>query len=208
MSSDNIPEVFIVESLYADDRENQRKEGDIIARILKMGGREPEYRYVKTREEFRGALNEFAQKNYRYLHLSCHGASDHLSGEFGEIYFHELGPMIKDVLDKFRLFVSACETVNHEDHLLANALLWNTKCISVIGSAEPIDFDDAAMFWSTFYYQAYREKKNELKLSRSMILKVLKKTTSIFPLKINYYSTGRRKEIDLYRFMDGKKQRL
>jgi hypothetical protein len=209
MSDDNIPEVFIIESLALHDIENDHREGDLIARILKMGGRKPEYRYATTREEFLQALNEFSEKNYRYLHLSSHGADDHLLCDFGEVYFTELSNLLRDVPSKIRVFVSACEAVNHENHLLANVLLKNTKCISVIGSAEPINFDDAAMFWSSFYYRAYLVRgEEETKFTRALIIKLLKTLTGVYPVKINYYSSNDGVKIDLDRFTEGKKRSL
>jgi hypothetical protein len=60
------PEVFIVESLGANDE----REGKIIRSILRMGGKSPVYRYVKTMEGLEDAIAEFHVSDYRYLHIS------------------------------------------------------------------------------------------------------------------------------------------
>ncbi len=208
MGSRTIPEVFIIESLPQDDVENERKEGDLIARILKMGGRNPEYQYVETREQFDSALQEFAERNYRYLHISSHGADDHFLFQFGEMYFNQFGPLVHNLLSDKRVFVSACEAVNHENHLLANMVLRDTGCYSLIGSAEEINFDDAAMFWSTFYYLAYQKQVEEVTIKRDVIVRILKKLTELYPVKMNYYSFSQRQGIKLDRFAAGKRQRL
>ena len=202
------PEVFIIESLTRDDVENGRCEGDLIAKILKMGGRNPKYLYAQTLDEFRQALATFSESNYRYLHISSHGADNHFLFQFGEIYFNQFSVMVRDILSYKRVFVSACEAVSHNDHELANAVMRNTRCSSLIGSAEPIDFDDAAMFWSTFYYLAYQNQEEETKIDRKLILDLLEKLTVLYPLKINYYSYSRRQGIKLDRFIEGRKWRL
>lgn len=62
-------EVFIVESLGKDDE----REGRIIESILRMGGKHPVYRFVKTRDELEDVIEEFHASKYRYLHISSHG---------------------------------------------------------------------------------------------------------------------------------------
>jgi hypothetical protein len=207
MTKDTIPEVFIIESLLPDDIANGRREGDLIARILRMGGRNPEYRYVESRAKFDSAIADFAMGNYRYLHISSHGADDHFLFQFGEMYFNQFGPIVHNLLLNKRVFVSACEAVNHENHELANVVLRNTGCYSLIGSAEPINFDDAAMFWSTFYYLAFQNQE-ETKFKRDLIVGILRKLTELYPVKMNYYSYSRSQGIKLDRFIKGKKQRL
>ena len=148
MNESTVPEVFIIESLHPDDP----KEGEIIYKILEMGERVPIYRYVHNRNEFRSVIQEFCESNYRYLHISSHGNPECFGFEFGEMYINEFHGFINHHLRNKRVFISACELVNHQDHALANALLRDTGCYSVIGSYEPINFDDAVMFWSNFYF--------------------------------------------------------
>ena len=66
------PEIFIIESLDPDDEGNGRFEGSIISRMLRLHGKEPKYRYVRTKKEFKKAIKQFGQLQYRYLHISAH----------------------------------------------------------------------------------------------------------------------------------------
>jgi len=202
------PEVFIIESLLEADYQNNRCEGDLISKILTMGGRTPIYRYVETRQTFMDALREFQESDYRYLHISSHGADDHFLFQFGEIYFNEFHTYIKLILNGRRVFISACDAVNHINHELANVILRDTGCQSLIGSAEPIDFDDAAMFWSTFYYLAYQDQGDVTKVTRDLIINILRKLTNLYPLDMNYYAFSRSQGIKLDRFSKGTKKRL
>jgi hypothetical protein len=199
---------FIIESLLPGDKVNGHCEGDLIARILKMGGRNPKYRYVATQLGFKRALRDFSRSNYRYLHISCHGADDHFLFEFGAMYFNQFALLVKDLLATRRVFISACEAVSHENHELANAVLRDTGCISLIGSAESIDFDDAAIFWSTFYYLAYKAQGEITKIKRDLLINLLKKLTTLYPVKMNYYSINKKKNILLNRFVGGVSKKL
>lgn len=200
-----IPEVFILESLHPNDP----REGEIIDQILRMGARTPIYRYVHTREEFESAIQEFSESNYRYLHISSHGNQECFGFEFGEIYINEFHGFVKQHLRDKRVFISACELVNHQDHALANVLLRETGCYSVIGSYEPINFDDAVMFWSNFYFLAYKEQQtDQIKISRSIVLKILRELTGLYHLNINYYSSSRAKGIKLTQYKDGKQKEI
>lgn len=206
MTEDTIPEVFIIESLHPNDS----KEGEIIEKILKMGGRSPQYRYVHTHAEFRAAINEFDEINYRYLHISSHGSPENFEFEFGDMYFNEFHGLIHLYLQNKRVFISACELVNHQDHALANFLLRDTGCYSLIGSYEPIRFDDAVMFWSSFYFFAYKAQTNndDVKVSRSLILELLRKLTSLYQINMNYYSPSRSQGIKLAQYRKGKRVNL
>lgn len=200
----SIPEVFIIESLTINDLDNGLTEGEIICKILKMGDRKPQYKYVETRDEFQRALQEFLESNYRYLHISSHGAEDHFLFQFGEMYFNDFRHLVRDKLENTRVFVSACEVVSHMNHELANAVLRETNCYSLIGSSEEIAFDDAAMFWSTFYYLAYKGQGPKVTIDRELVLRLLKKLTGLFTLEMNYYSFSRSKSIKLTRYSNGK----
>ena len=50
------PELFIIESVDPDDEGNGRFEGIIISSILKLHGKLPRYRYVRTRGGFEEAV--------------------------------------------------------------------------------------------------------------------------------------------------------
>ncbi len=205
MTESTVPEVFIIESLHPGDP----KEGEIIEKILQMGKRKLIYRYVQTQTEFCSAIQEFVKSNYRYLHVSSHGSPEYFGFEFGEMYINQFHGFFYQHLRDKRVFISACKLVNHQDHVLANALLRDTGCYSVIGSYETINFDDAVMFWSNFYFLAYREQQTDrIKMSRSIVLKILRELTGLYHLNINYYSISSSKEIKLTQIKDGKQKKI
>jgi hypothetical protein len=143
------PEIFIIESLtFADERAN-RFEGRIISEILALSGKKCEYCYIRTKRELKKLLQQFASSHYRYLHLSCHGSNDSLFTTLDPIPFSELGPLIKPHLNKRRLFVSACSATNRA---LADAIMPDSGCYSILGPDQEIYFGDAAVLWASFYH--------------------------------------------------------
>ena len=136
------PEVFIIESLDPDDEGNGRFEGSIISRILKLHGKSPKYRYVRTRAEFEKAVSQFGKSRYRYLHISAHAEPEGMcTTNQDEIDYDELAEILNPHLRGRRLFLSACSMV-HED--LAKEIIPDSGCYSVVGPNEDILFSDAA----------------------------------------------------------------
>jgi len=203
----SIPEVFIIESLHEEDLEANCV-GKVIYQVLQMGHMEPRYKYVKTYQELQSALNEFHQINYRYLHLSFHGAEDSFEGQFGIIPFNQLIPVVDGILTGKRVFVSSCQAVNHHNHELANILIRDHKCVSVVGSYDDIAFNDAALMWSTFYYLCFRDQKDRIKIRRDDIIGNLRSLTRMFRLGLNYYSASEAKGIKLNQIFKGKYKEL
>jgi len=202
MVTDTEPEVFIIESLRPEDVDAERKEGDLIYRILRMGLRNPEYRYVETREAFDHAIQEFSESSYRYLHLSSHGNPTHFAFHFDRMSFMEFETIVRHKLRNKRLFVSACEAVNEN---LANRVIPSSNVYSIIGPYEPIRFDDAAIIWSSYYYLAFKHLKNGKVMDRKLVLRTLQQLTSLYGLNINYFSRSRKYGVKLTQFNKGKK---
>ena len=46
-----VPEVFIVESLGLADERKDRREGEVLAAVLRMCGKNPLYYYIRTQAE-------------------------------------------------------------------------------------------------------------------------------------------------------------
>jgi len=67
------PEVFIIESNSWRDEEDNRREGVALREMLALSEKRCKYVYLRTRREFRIALEQFTSSRYRYLHLACHG---------------------------------------------------------------------------------------------------------------------------------------
>jgi hypothetical protein len=146
------PDVFIIESLTFEDEQNQRFEGRILADILRLSGKNPIYFYVRTKRELRTVLEKFAESDYRYLHLSCHGNDESIATTLDDdIGFEELSEMLNPYLDRRRLFISSCDVVNDQ---LANVVM-ESGCLSIIGPSENVFFAEATVFWASFYYLAF-----------------------------------------------------
>jgi hypothetical protein len=143
------PEIFIIESLNFKDERAERFEGRVISQILALSGKKCKYCYIRTKRELKELLDQFASSSYRYLHLSCHGGRRAMATTLDPIPFSEFGPLIRPYLRKRRLFVSACSTTNRS---LAEAVMPNSGCYSILGPDQDIYFDDAAVLWASFYH--------------------------------------------------------
>ena len=188
-------DVFIIESLHEEDHLEGRLEGELIEQLLKMGGRNPIYRCVKSYEQFIDAISEFEASQYRYLHLSCHGNESAFGFYFGSMTFEHFVGLIHDKLANTRVFISACEAVNHR---LADLLIPSSRCYSLIGPYEPINFNDAAIIWASYYYLAF--KNDQKVMDRRFIIRTFLVLTKLYQIKLNYYSISRSKGSKLRKF--------
>ncbi len=155
--------------------------------MLHLAGKtKTKYYYIRTKTELDEIIDLFDESQYRYLHISCHANYTEMSTTFDDISFEELGEMLSPCLDKRRVFVSACEMANKN---LAKQLLCKTGCYSLIGPAKPINFDDAAAFWVSFYHLMFKANKRGMK--REELQKYIKKLSALFDEPINYYASSR-----------------
>jgi hypothetical protein len=185
-----IPDVFIIESLDPDDEGNGRFEGSSISHVLRLHGKNPRYRYVRTREEFEGAIEEFGSSNYRYLHISAHAEPEGMcTTNLDEIDYDELAEILKPHIRNRRLFLSACSMV-HDD--MAAEIIPKTKCYSVIGPKEDITFTAAAVFWPSIYHLMFSHNGGSMK--REELKKYLIKVTDLFEVDIGFYSRASGKQ--------------
>jgi hypothetical protein len=201
-----MPQVFIIESLSDYDIQRNQMIGKIIFSILRMSGMRPVYRYVKTANEMQRALGVFSKLHYRYLHLSCHGSEDSFGFHYGDVPFNQFQLLLRDRLQGKRVFISACKVVTHHNHELANLLLRETGCQSLVGSFEDIFFCDAALIWSTFYYLCFEDQQDPIKMRRKDIVYNLKNLTGLFQINLNYYFLDEDQSIRLTQFIKGKKR--
>lgn len=108
----SVADVFIVESLDPDDEGNGRFEGSSISHVLRLHGKNPIYRYVRTRARFIEAISELAASNYRYLHISAHADPEGMcTTNQEEVDYDELAAILKPCIRNRRLFLSACSMV-------------------------------------------------------------------------------------------------
>ena len=97
--------VFIIESLTFEDEKNERFEGKFLSHILKLGGIETKYFYIRTKKEFKEVLNNFYDSKFRYLHISCHGDRKSLSLTLDDISHRESGrfdELVQDEIESLR----------------------------------------------------------------------------------------------------------
>jgi hypothetical protein len=154
------PEIFIIESLKFTDERAERFEGRIISQILALSGKQCEYCYIRTKRELKVLLEQFASLSYRYLHLSCHGNDGSMFTTLDPIPFSEFGPMIRPYLRKRRLFVSACSATNRA---LADNIMPDSGCYSILGPDQDIYFSDAAVLWASFYHVMFSADSTAMK---------------------------------------------
>jgi hypothetical protein len=179
-----IADVYIIESLDPDDEGNGRFEGIFLSHVLRLHGKNPLYKYVRTRAEFEKAIVAFGRSGYRYLHLSCHGDPEGLcTTNLEEIDFDELSEMLEPHMAGRRLFVSACKMV-HLD--LARALIPGSGCYSVVGPTHNIAFTDSAVVWAAIYHLAFSEDSG--RITRSSLQSKLKSACEVFEVSFAYFA--------------------
>lgn len=182
-----LAEVFIIESLDPDDEGNGRFEGSIISQILRLHGKSPKYRYVRTRKAFEKAVKEFTKSKYRYLHISAHGDPEGMcTTNQDEIDFDELSELLNPFMSGRRLFLSACSMV-HED--FAELIIPDSGCYSLVGPTEDIYFSDAAIVWSSIYHLMFSEDNQ--RMSHNNLKDSLQKVCKLFGVKMAYYSKSK-----------------
>lgn len=181
------PDVFIIESLDPDDEGNGRFEGSIISNMLRLHGKEPKYRYVRTRREFKDAVDEFGRSRYRYLHISAHGDPKGMCTTNREpIDYEKLADLLKPHFKNKRLFLSACSMVHRK---MADCLILRTDCFSVIGPTDDIEFHKAAIFWASLYHLLF--SKDAEKINRDRLRETLSKTVSLFEVNMKFFYNTR-----------------
>jgi hypothetical protein len=132
-------------------------------------------------------IEEFKDSSFRYLHLSCHGSKNSISLTLDHLPFEDFVPIIAPYLKQRRLFFSACSVVNP---LLAEDLMKQSGCYSIIGPCRKINFDDALMMWASFYHLAFRDE-GELRLLGGKIRWALRRIKRSFGEEFHYYRKTR-----------------
>ena len=151
--------VCIVESLDFMD-EDARREGEIISRTLKMSGKRPYYVYIRSRDELEAFAKEFGKSEYRYLHISCHGGKGAFYTTLNKIDALDLARILAPHVNHRRVFLSACLAAKSK---FAHALMNESECYSVVAPVGAVYFDDAAIFWTSFYHLMFKENPVSMK---------------------------------------------
>ena len=192
MKKKSEPQLFIIESLKMRDEEKHLYEGDIISRMLSLSGKtDTKYFYIRTRREMQEMADRFVRSKHRYMHISCHADESGIETTLETITNPELSDMLRDHLHRTRLFVSACAMANED---LAEQLFSKSEILSFAGPSVPIDFDDAAAFWVSFYHLMF--KKDDGSMAGEYVKEVLNKLSILYDAQMNYFV--RKKDSGLY----------
>jgi hypothetical protein len=177
------PDVFIIESLRFEDEAAGYPEGHFISHILRLAGRKVRYVYIRTRKEFQEVIDQFKDSEFRYLHISCHANKHGIALTLDELSIGELAEILRPVIDKRRIFLSACKLASPG---LATALMKDTDCYSVIGPSEVIDVDESALFWASVYHIMFRNEARSMK--HKELQASVSKASSLFGIKMRYFT--------------------
>jgi hypothetical protein len=180
------PKLFIIESLELEDENDNDFEGHILSNILHLSRIENRYCYIRTKKELVNFIEEFSNLKYRFLHISCHGNSNSLATTLDSIEFKTLASILSTALSGKRLFLSACSAVNDD---LANAIFKRTGCTSIVGPYKTVHFDDAAIFWSSFYQLLFKQDSKVMK--RETLERTLKQLVALHKIPIKYYTASK-----------------
>ena len=150
--------VCIVESIDFL-QEDSLKEGEVISRTLRMSDKRSQYVYVRSRRELERLVCEFGRSSFRYLHISCHGNEEGFATTLDFIPSEEMAGLLEPHMNRRRLFISACLATNSG---FARKLLATSGCLSILGPEDLMSFDDAAIFWSSFYHIMFKTNPDSM----------------------------------------------
>jgi hypothetical protein len=173
--------VCILESLSFLDEDGHR-EGEIVSRTLRMSDVPVHYSYVRTSDEMEAFFKEFGASDFRYLHISCHGSKDAFHASTEDIPTEVFAGMLAPHLRGRRLFLSACLAGNSK---FAKALIPSTGCLSILAPEDSIRFDDAAIFWTTFYH--LRFKANSDRMVRADVIDTAKTCAKLIDERFRFF---------------------
>ena len=163
-------EVYIIESLDFDDEEH-RKEGEIISKKPGLSGKNLYIGMSERRENFSIFIEDFEASRYRYLHISCHGNNDVIALTLEQYDNLSFSKAVGSKLDGRLLFISACGATTRN---LAECLFQEAECRSLAGPKSNINFDDAAIFWTSFYHLMFKREAKSMStrniIGSSMVL--------------------------------------
>lgn len=183
-----VPEVFIIESLELTDEAKERREGAVLAAVLKMCGKNPLYYYIRTEAELKMLADEFKKSGYRYLHISCHGGDTSLETTIDSIAYKDFAEIFKDCLNGRRLFVSACSAGNKQFAELVGVR--NADIFSVAAPADDIRFDHAVAFWGAFYVKLFSTNADAMKAKG--IKDAFKTLSALFDVPVHWMRKGKK----------------
>jgi hypothetical protein len=175
--------VFIIESMDWDNEAKGKLDGYALKTILDLSDIPNQYIYIRTYQEFEHAMELFKETDYGFLHISCHGNEEGICLTMDDLSFEDLGLIMGPYLKYRRLFLSACKAASFA---LAEYFIPRYHCYSIMGAADTIDYDKAAIFWSSYYYLMYRD--DQKRMWQKNIIPTLQNITRTFDESLNYFS--------------------
>ncbi|WP_206245712.1 hypothetical protein [Novosphingobium terrae] len=182
------PTVCIVESLGFLEEQSHR-EGEIISRTMNLSGKPSAYVCIRTLNELKAIAQEFGNSKHRYFHLSCHGVRDDDGQNVGValttryVSNEELADILAPHMDGRRLFLSSCLAGRGD---FPRLLLERSKCHSVLAPMNEIGFDDAAVFWTSFYHLMFKADKT--RMVNSVLEETVKKCALLVNERFRFYT--------------------
>lgn len=175
--------VFIIESMDLDNEIEGNLDGFALKTILDLCDIPNDYYYIRTILELELVIEKFKESDFGFLHIACHGNEEGLSLCLEDIIFEELELLLGKHLKYRRLFLSACRVARFE---LAKLFIPKYHAYSVIGTPDDIDYDKAAVFWSSFYYLMYSNDQDQM--YQTNLIPTLESITKTFNLRLDYFS--------------------
>lgn len=175
--------VFIIESMDWENEVNNKLDGIALKTILDLCDIPNQYIYIRTQLELEHSMELFRQSDFGFLHVSCHGNEEGICLTIDEISFEDLSVIMGPYLKYRRLFLSACKAACFS---LAEYFIPQYHCYSIMGAADIIDYDKAAIFWSSYYYLMYKDDQE--RMWQKNIIPTLKNITRTFNEALNYFS--------------------
>jgi hypothetical protein len=179
---DTVAQVFIIESLALIDEAKERREGAVLASVLKMCGKNPLYYYIRTKKELEYIAKKFEASGYRYLHISCHGGDTSLETTLDSVSYQDFAKIFENKLRDRRLFISACSAGNKRFAELVGSK--NKDVISIAAPSTDIRFDHAVAFWTSFYVKTFSLNSRSMKSAR--IIEVTKPLAKLFSAPLHF----------------------
>jgi hypothetical protein len=101
------------------------------------------------------------------------------------ISFADFAAIIGPHLNNRRLFLSTCSMSNKD---LAKLLIPHSGCYSILGPAENVAFNDAAILWASLYHVMFA---CDAKVMKPAVLRSnAQSVANLFRVPLNYFARG------------------
>lgn len=175
--------IFIIEGMEKD-----ASESPMLKKMLSLTKVNPliKIKKVRSRADFKKAIQSFKNSDFKFLHISTHGGTNYLKFENDKIEIPEFVDIIGPVSTDRRIFLSACSFATFN---MAKEIIPKYHCLSIIGSPDIVDVDKAAVFWTSFYFLIFKiHESKDVSINQEVFFKVFKKLTSAFEYNLEYFS--------------------